>query len=226
MSNQYIIIPARLESKRLNKKLLLEKDNKPLLYYTWQQCCRVQGVTDVIIVTDSEEIKAAMPSDAHVFYMDEMCHNGTERISVFCKYELKLQDNDKILGVQAEYPNIAYQSLENMFLYIQPNRIVTLYYTKFEDFSRGEVRIALDRHENAKWFSRTLPYHNIHVGVYGYRADTLREISALPSFQEAELENLEQLPWLYYDYEIKCLETTAKTIGIDFEEDYQKWISI
>lgn len=50
------IIPARLESTRLPRKLLLDHTGKPLIQYTWEAAVKANTVSQVYIATDSEEI--------------------------------------------------------------------------------------------------------------------------------------------------------------------------
>ena len=56
----YGIIPARLQSSRLPRKLLLSETGKPLLQYTWEQTCQAKSLAEVIVATDSLEIAAAV----------------------------------------------------------------------------------------------------------------------------------------------------------------------
>ena len=54
------IIPARLESSRLQRKLLLDETGQPLIQYTWEAACRAKSLDEVIVATDSPEIAVCM----------------------------------------------------------------------------------------------------------------------------------------------------------------------
>ena len=58
-----------------------------------------------------------------------------------------------------------------------------------------------------------------HIGMYAYRTEVLREISALPQSSLEKAESLEQLRWLQNGYRIKVGLTDVETIGIDTPED-------
>ncbi len=56
------VIPARLASSRLPRKLLLAQTGKPLLQYAWEAACRANELSEVIIASDSEEITSVARS--------------------------------------------------------------------------------------------------------------------------------------------------------------------
>jgi len=72
----------------------------------------------------------------------------------------------------------------------------------------------------AEWLSRQTFYK--HIGLYAYRADILKEITALPPSVLEQAESLEQLRWLQNGYRIKVAVTELETIGIDTPEDLER----
>ena len=78
--------------------------------------------------------------------------------------------------------------------------------------------------EPEQWLSRHVYYK--HIGMYGYRADVLGEITRLPQSSLELAESLEQLRWLQNGYTVKVGITTQETIGIDTPVDLQKAISL
>ena len=77
----YGIIPARLESSRLPRKLLLAETGRPLLQYTWEAARRAESLGDVIVATDSNEIAAAVRGVAGRCEMTGEHPSGTDRIA-------------------------------------------------------------------------------------------------------------------------------------------------
>ena len=77
----YGIIPARLQSSRLPRKLLLAETGKPLLQYTWEQACRAKSLAEVIVATDSEEIARAVERFGGRVEMTGEHPSGTDRIA-------------------------------------------------------------------------------------------------------------------------------------------------
>jgi 3-deoxy-manno-octulosonate cytidylyltransferase (CMP-KDO synthetase) len=61
-----------------------------------------------------------------------------------------------------------------------------------------------------------------HIGLYAYRADTLRELSLLKPSALELAESLEQLRWLEKGYVIQTIQTEYETIGIDSPADLEK----
>ncbi len=97
------------------------------------------------------------------------------------------------------------------------------------------VKVALGELGRALYFSRAaIPYdrssggairsdaHFRHVGLYGFRAGVLAQISALPEHRLEQVERLEQLRWLAHGYTIRCVEAVAGARGIDTPEDLDR----
>lgn len=79
-------------------------------------------------------------------------------------------------------------------------------------FTRGKDKL--------EWLNGHTYYK--HIGLYAYRADVLKEITALPQSSLELAESLEQLRWLENGYKIKVGISEIETIGIDTPEDLQR----
>ena len=88
-------------------------------------------------------------------------------------------------------------------------------------FSRSIIPYIRGEHYT-EWL-RTRTFYK-HIGLYAYRAATLREITALPQSELEKAESLEQLRWLENGYRIKVGITHQETIGIDTPEDMARAI--
>ena len=64
-----------------------------------------------------------------------------------------------------------------------------------------------------------LAYILQHIGLYAYRSQVLKEITALPQSPLELAESLEQLRWLENGYVIKVGISDVETIGIDTPQD-------
>jgi 3-deoxy-manno-octulosonate cytidylyltransferase (CMP-KDO synthetase) len=65
-----------------------------------------------------------------------------------------------------------------------------------------------------------------HIGLYGYRGETLKQLIQLTPTTLEKTESLEQLRWLYYGYKIKVVETEIETPNIDVPADVDKVLSL
>lgn len=86
-------------------------------------------------------------------------------------------------------------------------------------FSRSVIPFVRGK-EHGEW-SDSFPFMK-HIGMYAYRREVLREVTALPQSSLELAESLEQLRWLQNGYKIKVGETFTETIGIDTPEDLAK----
>lgn len=86
-------------------------------------------------------------------------------------------------------------------------------------FSRSVIPFIRGK-EQMEW-AGSFPFMK-HIGMYAYRRNVLREITALPQSVLEKAESLEQLRWLQNGYRIKVGETFAETVGIDTPEDLEK----
>jgi 3-deoxy-manno-octulosonate cytidylyltransferase (CMP-KDO synthetase) len=101
-------------------------------------------------------------------------------------------------------------------------------------FDYNVVKVVRDLQYNALYFSRqAIPAHRDtpyrhwleksayfrHLGVYGYKANILKQLVALPTSPLEEAESLEQLRWLSNGFKIKCITTGYQSVGVDKPED-------
>ena len=120
-----IVIPARLESTRLPRKLLLNETGKPLIQHTWEQAKKT-GL-DVYVATDSDEIwDTSEGFGAQVMTTTDTCRNGTERVAEVAK---DLVDVDVFVNWQADEPLIEPSWVNDLIdgCHAEPHRIWSLH---------------------------------------------------------------------------------------------------
>tara|TARA_B100001248_G_scaffold222153_1_gene178554 strand:+ start:1019 stop:1828 length:810 start_codon:yes stop_codon:yes gene_type:complete len=77
-----VAVPARLESKRLPKKVLMDIGGKSMIHRVLEQCSKAKSIEKVILCTDSEKLKmAANELGYKVFLTKKDCESGTDRIA-------------------------------------------------------------------------------------------------------------------------------------------------
>ena len=230
------VIPARLASTRLPRKMLREIAGKPLIGVVYEAVRSSPLLADVLIATDSEEImelcrkhgwKAQMTSTRH--------RSGTERV-----HEISGREAAEVyLNVQGDEPLTRAEHIASL-LQVMENpaaQVGTLMTPAAEaDIPNpNAVKIVIDINGRALYFSRaTIPYDRDgtrpayfkHLGLYAYRKSALDRFVQLPEATLEKSERLEQLRFLENGIPIYVGETPHDSVGVDTEEDLQRVIEI
>ena len=237
-----VIIPARYASTRFPAKPLALLDGKPVIERVYEQ---VKGVVErVVVATDDERIYQAVEAFGGEVVMTSTEHrSGTDRC--WEAYQKVGQQYDVVINVQGDEPFIAHSQLRAIMACFEDEAtdIATLVKPFAEEDGLAALenpnspKVVLDAASRAIYFSRSvIPYlrgversewlkeHTFykHIGMYAFRADVLREITALPQSALEKAESLEQLRWLENGYEIGVGISDVETVGIDTPEDLER----
>lgn len=236
------IIPARYASTRFPGKPLALLGGKPVVQRVYEQVAGV--LDDAMVATDDERIEAAVRAFGGRVVMTGTHHrSGTDRC--FEAYEKAGGGADVVVNIQGDEPFIQPEQLWAVkACFDDPDtQIATLVKPFTEVDGRAALenpnspKVVVDGRMRALYFSRSvIPYlRNVepdewlsrhtfykHIGLYAYRADVLRQITALPPSALEQAESLEQLRWLQNGYTIKVGISRIETIGIDTPDDLQR----
>lgn len=106
------VLPARLRSTRISRKLLLRIAGRPLIEWAWRAASRVSGFDRIIIATDSEEIRrCARGFDAEVMLTREDHSTGTDRVEEAAT-RLGASEDDIVVTFQADEPFVDAPTVE------------------------------------------------------------------------------------------------------------------
>src|SRR5690242_4768580 len=109
-ANSYIIIPARLHSTRLPRKLLLRETGKSLIQHTYEAARRSQRPRGICVAADSEEIAAEVRSfGGQVFMTDPACASGTDRVAEVAR---QLSEAEIVVNVQGDEPELSGEAID------------------------------------------------------------------------------------------------------------------
>jgi len=223
------VIPARLASERLPRKMLREIRGRPLAVWVYRAVRSSPLLDDVILATDSEEILAACGKHSCRAQMTSGRHrSGTERVHEVSQAVVA----DVYLNVQGDEPLVRAEQIERMVeLMRDPAVGVGTLKTPAspEDIANpNAVKVVTDVAGRALYFSRTTiphdrdgsrpPYFK-HLGIYAYRKPALDRFVALPESALERAERLEQLRFLENGIPIHVAETEFDSIGVDTEDD-------
>jgi 3-deoxy-manno-octulosonate cytidylyltransferase (CMP-KDO synthetase) len=234
--NAIAVIPARLASTRLPRKMLREIAGKPLVGLVYEAVRSSPLLADVIVATDSDEIlrvcqehgwKADMTSPSH--------KSGTERV-----HEIAMRTNAEIyVNVQGDEPMIRPQQVARLLERMQnaDTQVGTLKTPAAEEDIKNPnaVKVVTDMHGRALYFSRaTIPFDRDgmrpryfkHLGVYAYRRAALERFVTMPESSLEKSERLEQLRFLENGIPIYVAETPYDSVGVDTEEDFQRVVEV
>ncbi len=233
------IIPARYASTRFPAKPLALLGGKTVIVRVYRKVAEV--VDEVFVATDHELIRSEVESFGGNAIMTSPDHkSGTDRCyEAYCKCGTKA---DIIINVQGDEPFIEGEQIRSIVKCFESEtvKIATLVkpfnaddpLEKLENPSSPKVVVGADM--SALYFSRSVvPYlrgvdkgewlrrHTFykHIGIYGFRAEVLAEVTALAQTPLEIAESLEQLRWVENGYKIGVGVTTLETIGIDTPDD-------
>jgi 3-deoxy-manno-octulosonate cytidylyltransferase (CMP-KDO synthetase) len=116
----YGIIPARLASTRLPRKLLLAETGKPLLQYAWEAACRARSLNEVIVAADNEELVRAARSFGARVEMTGEHPSGSDRIAEVVRR--CCQDAELVVNLQGDEPEMDPGSINHLVDAIKPRR--------------------------------------------------------------------------------------------------------
>lgn len=227
------IIPARFASTRFPGKPLVVIRGKSMIRRVYEQCRKASCLSDVIVATDDKRIydhvldfggKAVMTLAKH--------RSGTDRIAEVLR-KWKERSPFAVINIQGDEPFIHPSQIRQVgkLLLEKNTQIATLAIPEKDPGElRGSavVKVVMNTQGEAMLFSRSLipfdrgaasPVYWRHVGIYGYRTEVLKEISALKPGRLEKIESLEQLRWLEHGYRIRVGNTRHTSFSIDTPED-------
>lgn len=230
------VIPARLASTRLPRKMLRDVLGKPLIGVVYEAVRSSSLLADVIIATDSDEImticrqhgwKARLTSSEH--------RSGTERV-----HEISNTESAEIyLNVQGDEPLVRAEQIASLLQVMEnPAAQVGTLMTSAADQdipNPNAVKVVSDLNGRALYFSRaTIPFDRDncnpqyfkHLGLYAYRKPALDKFVTLSESFLEKSERLEQLRFLENGIPIYVGETQYDSVGVDTEEDLRRVIEI
>lgn len=233
------IIPARYASTRFPGKPLAMLGGKPIIERVVERAKEV--FKRVVVATDDERILQIVTCfGGEAVMTDKNLRSGTDRVRE--AFDIIAGNYDVVVNIQGDEPFIHAQQLEAIKACFEDEEtdIATLV-KPFEPTDGLEAlenpnspKVVVDNRNRALYFSRSvIPYlRNVpkeewlsrhtyykHIGLYGYRAEVLKAISALEMSSLESAESLEQLRWLENGYTIRVGKTNMETIGIDTPED-------
>ncbi len=231
------VIPARLGSTRLPRKVLREIAGKPMVEWVWRAAIGSGQMSEVVVATDSNEVEdACRARGIPVAMTSPECASGSDRV-----YEVSRQIEAEIyVNIQGDEPLLTPEHFAPLLsLFARPEVEVSTISVPCpaDDIANpNAVKVVSAADGRALYFSRsTIPFdrdrvsftgYRKHLGLYAYRKAALEQFAALAPSPLEQIERLEQLRLLENGISIYVGEAAGDTIGVDTEEDLRRVDSI
>ncbi len=231
------MIPARFEASRFPGKLMQDLAGKTVIRRTYEAALNTNLFEEVYVVTDSDEIFAEIKSFGGKAIKSKKEHEcGSDRIA-----EAVMDMNlDIVVNVQGDEPFIDRESLVKLLNVFREDdagiidlaSLKTAMTESDEITNPNNVKVITNKNDFALYFSRfPIPYprntdarvtYFKHIGIYAFRKEALIDFYNFPMLPLEAAEKIEAIRYLEYAKNIKMIETSHQTIGIDTPEDLEK----
>jgi 3-deoxy-manno-octulosonate cytidylyltransferase (CMP-KDO synthetase) len=232
-----VVIPARFASSRLPGKPLEDIAGKPMIEWVYRRAAQ-SGAREVTVATDDQRIvEACRTFDAPVELTATTHMSGTDRIAELARRR-GWRDEQIVVNVQGDEPLISPLSIAQVarLLRQHPEAAIATLTTPFADEADFRDpnfgKVVTDKDGWALYFSRApipwprdggMPPAQRHIGLYAYRAASLKAISAAAPCGIEMAEQLEQLRALWLGLKIIVAEgVEAPSQHVDTQEDLDK----
>ena len=224
------VIPARLQSTRMARKVLRPIAGRPMVEWVWRAAGASGLMNPVVVATDADEVAAVCRAQAiPVVMTSPACASGSDRV----REAARQIDADIYVNIQGDEPTLTPDFFPPLLdLFARPEVEVTTLSVRCpaEEFANpNAVKVVTALDGRALYFSRaTVPCdrdrtgftgYRKHLGIYAYRRAALERFAALAPSPLEKLEKLEQLRLLENGIAIYVAEAPRDTIGVDTEDD-------
>ena len=230
------IIPARFASTRFPGKPLALIAGRPLIQHVVAQCQQAKSLAEVIVATDDERIARVAEQFCRVEMTRADHPSGSDRIA-----EVAARCGcDAVVNIQGDEPLIdpaVIDAVAGALARQEMSTAATRIRAAAELDNPNVVKVVVNAGGQALYFSRrTIPYLREaasgstceqlaafpflkHLGIYGFRRETLLRLVKYPVSALEHAEKLEQLRALENGIGIAVVTVEYDSIGVDSPED-------
>ncbi len=223
------VIPARLASTRLPRKVLREIAGRPMLEWVYEAACRCPALDETIIATDSDEVAELCRRRGWPYRMTSVdLASGSDRVQAIAEevpaeIYVNIQGDEPLL--RPEHLAALLRPFQHPYVDVSTLRVAC---TATNIANPNAVKVVTAGDGRALYFSRASipfdrddahPQYWKHIGLYAYRAEALRRFTQMPPSELEQAERLEQLRFLENGIAVYVETTDVDTVGVDTEED-------
>ena len=224
------VIPARLSSTRLSRKVLRPIAGRPMVEWVWRAAAASGLMDPVVVATDSDEVAHVCTARGIPIVMTSPdCPSGSDRV----REAARQIDAGIYVNIQGDEPTLTPEFFGPLLaLFARPEVEVSTLAVRCppeEIANPNAVKVVTALDGRALYFSRaTIPFdrdaagftgYRKHLGIYAYRKAALERFASLAPSPLEKLERLEQLRLLENGIDIYVAEAPRDTVGVDTVED-------
>ncbi|MFJ1582549.1 3-deoxy-manno-octulosonate cytidylyltransferase [Streptomyces sp. NPDC088197] len=227
------VVPCRWGASRFPGKPLALLGGYPLLWHVHQRCLEARTITEAVVATDDDRIRAACDDLGIRCLMTGEHATGTDRVAE-CVQHL---DADAFINVQGDEPFISPDAIDAVSLALaeSPSDLLVVnacaeLHAPAAVLDHNVVKVVTTTSGNALMFSRQpLPYprdaypaYLRQLGLYGFTPEALRTFRSLPQGPLERAEGVEMLRFIEHGYEVRTVLVADEGIGVDTPEDLRR----
>lgn len=232
------VIPARYKSSRFPGKPLADIAGKPMIYWVYQQCKKVDDFDEVYVATDDELIfNTCKELGVEVVMTSNTHRTGTDRIGEVAR---KIPA-DLIVNIQGDEPLIEPETIRQAILpfYDNPDLQISNLMTKIKDpvdvVNFTVPKVIVNKENIGVYLTRaTAPYpkgsidysYYKQVCVYGFKPEALKFYCDYGmKYGKARVEAIEDIEILRFienGYKVQYIEVESETIAVDTQNDLER----
>lgn len=233
------IIPARYASTRFPGKPLALIAGKPLIQHVVERCRLARGLAEIVVATDDDRIARKAGEFCRVEMTAPGHPSGSDRVAEAAGR----LDCDGVVNIQGDEPLIDPAVIDAVAGALAETEMSTAAapIRSLEEYDNPNiVKVVVNAAGRALYFSRrTIPYLREaasgslseqlaafpflkHLGIYGYRRETLLRLVRFPVALLEAAEKLEQLRALENGIELAVVRVQSDSIGVDVPSDVER----
>ncbi len=222
MDDVLVVIPARLHSTRLPEKMLLRETGKYLVQHVYERACLIECASRVVVATDHRRIFDAVREFGGDVEMTSPDHqSGSDRAAEIARRT----DAKWIVNVQGDEPELEPRDVDALMAAMTYGvKMGTLVHDELTDADQNDpsvVKAVVDAGWAVDFTRDPTPGAKRHLGVYAYDRVFLQVYAGLPPTDGEKNRRLEQMRAIENGVEIRAVNATHKSEGIDTKEDYK-----
>jgi 3-deoxy-manno-octulosonate cytidylyltransferase (CMP-KDO synthetase) len=220
-----LVIPARLLSTRLPRKMLLRETGKYLVQHVYERALLVRNADEVVVAADDREIVAAVESFGGVALLTSPRHpSGSDRVAEVARRK----PASLVVNLQGDEPEIDPEDVARLIDAMQEKdemgTLVHEHLTEEDQRNPSVVKAVVEDLWAIDFRREPTPGAFRHVGIYAYRPDFLERFTKLPPTAREKERRLEQMRALDHGVRIRAARARHRGGGIDTPSDYAAFV--